>query len=947
MMSPVAATRDPEADGPMTSGMIALVPSAEHADHMAVDGGEDPADLHLTLAYLGDNAVSDLDAGQQAALHHVMAHLAADSAPINARVSGHMTFNPDGGPDGDRTPAAVHVVSDSPDLMPLREAAAAAAAAALPHVVQYEPYIPHITGAYDRGADALHYTGPVRLGALRVAIGGKHTDYPLAGGDPDDDGIDQDESDVDAGQDDGSPDESKDLAETLNDHGSNASSVEPPEADAVGEVTISEADLDAAFGGLIDVDDVADAVGDVIEGKASGDGPDHDTKSSRCLPDGSYRIDHPGHLKTAVHALTGGKVSGDKRAALRKHVIKHARRLGATNMVPDSIMDEKDEDKSADAPDVEVKRVVRTQAGSQRYHKPIGTVLGPPRDAAAARAQQNTDAVKAYANLLHGNTRAVAPLDKMDTGDLEDLTRVAYSYKSTDPQVVALRIRLANELARRGLDVKDYGALGGGPSTGGRHHRGKHRGSAVPLPKGVRAPHQEGGAVKSVIEAAELEVKAKYTAEQRRAMAKSGQALPDGSYPIKDRADLKSAIMLRNHGTGKSKATIAKHIVKCAKAIGATDMLPDDLRETKGMDGFSPDGTADAFTSGVLLGLSGLEPELAMELKAGPPGHTFPSPDPRAARLRKYWVHGPGAAKIRWGEPHDFDRCVVQMTKYVGVRAKGLCNIYHRAALHVAPGQEDKSSVAAVVARMTETGAEFKSANQLWVRDPSAVDGWRAYAPAWRNDVDLVSALKAEVKALTPLREDESTDEEGSADGGSDDDLMSALDRYAGMAEKLSPEDAYEQGMVDDVPWILQAQGDLGDPREADEDEESDSALGGDPDSEGPDSGGDDEEDDSEPGELLFADPDADGVADEDTGDDMTGEPDGGGEGDEGGDGAATGGIPAVAELLAELLADTEHGDVNADRDPGEDADAGQAQGDEPETHPTKRRKAPASATNA
>ncbi len=72
------------------------------------------------------------------------------------------------------------------------------------------------------------------------------------------------------------------------------------------------------------------------------------------------------------------------------------------------------------------------------------------------------------------------------------------------------------------------------------------------------------------------------------------------------------------------------------------------------------------------------------------PGESLPSANPGATRLREYWVHGEGAAKIQWGVPDDFYRCVAELEKYVGVRAKGLCNIYHREALGVAPGQEGK-----------------------------------------------------------------------------------------------------------------------------------------------------------------------------------------------------------------------------------------------------------------
>lgn len=61
--------------------------------------------------------------------------------------------------------------------------------------------------------------------------------------------------------------------------------------------------------------------------------------------------------------------------------------------------------------------------------------------------------------------------------------------------------------------------------------------------------------------------------------------------------------------------------------------------------------------------------------------------DGNARRLKDYWVHGAGAAKIQWGTPGDFNRCVVELGKYVA-DPKGLCNTYHEAALGVAPGQE-------------------------------------------------------------------------------------------------------------------------------------------------------------------------------------------------------------------------------------------------------------------
>jgi len=58
-------------------------------------------------------------------------------------------------------------------------------------------------------------------------------------------------------------------------------------------------------------------------------------------------------------------------------------------------------------------------------------------------------------------------------------------------------------------------------------------------------------------------------------------------------------------------------------------------------------------------------------------------------RLHEYWVHGEGAAKIRWGEPGDFDRCVRHLGKYIG-DPQGYCNLAHHAALGIYPATHAK-----------------------------------------------------------------------------------------------------------------------------------------------------------------------------------------------------------------------------------------------------------------
>lgn len=53
-------------------------------------------------------------------------------------------------------------------------------------------------------------------------------------------------------------------------------------------------------------------------------------------------------------------------------------------------------------------------------------------------------------------------------------------------------------------------------------------------------------------------------------------------------------------------------------------------------------------------------------------------PDPRGEKLRQYWEHGKGALKIRWGTPGDWKRCFRHLSKYLGPRAKGYCQLRHK-----------------------------------------------------------------------------------------------------------------------------------------------------------------------------------------------------------------------------------------------------------------------------
>jgi HK97 family phage prohead protease len=71
-----------------------------------------------------------------------------------------------------------------------------------------------------------------------------------------------------------------------------------------------------------------------------------------------------------------------------------------------------------------------------------------------------------------------------------------------------------------------------------------------------------------------------------------------------------------------------------------------------------------------------------------------PAPHPGSAEhLHEYWVHGEGAARIRWGTPGDFDRCTRQLEEHAHFtpeQAHGYCNLAHHAALGIYPATHAK-----------------------------------------------------------------------------------------------------------------------------------------------------------------------------------------------------------------------------------------------------------------
>lgn len=77
-------------------------------------------------------------------------------------------------------------------------------------------------------------------------------------------------------------------------------------------------------------------------------------------------------------------------------------------------------------------------------------------------------------------------------------------------------------------------------------------------------------------------------------------------------------------------------------------------------------------------------------------------------RLRKYWTFGPGGAKIRWGQGGDFNRCVRHLSKYLGPRAKGFCQLRHHDVLGYYTGTHAKMLRGGKRHSIAASGAAFE-----------------------------------------------------------------------------------------------------------------------------------------------------------------------------------------------------------------------------------------------
>ena len=85
--------------------------------------------------------------------------------------------------------------------------------------------------------------------------------------------------------------------------------------------------------------------------------------------------------------------------------------------------------------------------------------------------------------------------------------------------------------------------------------------------------------------------KADFSSGERKSLASQGKALPDGSFPIRNKSDLSNAIQA--YGRAGDKGRAKSWIIRRARALGATGMLPDSWGVSKSESSDNDDVMSD------------------------------------------------------------------------------------------------------------------------------------------------------------------------------------------------------------------------------------------------------------------------------------------------------------------------------------------------------------------
>lgn len=164
------------AEGDLTGCIVCLVPDAETAAALAVEGGLTPDQLHLTLCLFGDtNALGPV---QRAEALLAIRDAAACCAPLAGEISGIGRFT-----NGEQD--VIYASLDAPALSELQDHICDALEAAGFDIADDHGFTPHFTLAYvESGMPSpieIVEARPVRFEAIGIWFGPEHISVPLLG----------------------------------------------------------------------------------------------------------------------------------------------------------------------------------------------------------------------------------------------------------------------------------------------------------------------------------------------------------------------------------------------------------------------------------------------------------------------------------------------------------------------------------------------------------------------------------------------------------------------------------------------------------------------------------------------------------------------------------------------------------------------------------------------
>jgi 2'-5' RNA ligase len=242
-------------------GMIALIPTRGNAERLAHEGGERADDLHCTVIFLGD--IDGYDGETLALMLDELTRIAdEESGPVVADGFNVSLFNP----HNDERETCVTLGLSGSMLHALYKkiksrilARMAEHSAAIPE--QHDPWIPHVTLAYDEDTTLVDRlsdrTGDITFDRIRLALGDDIYDLDLTG---EFEPIDLDGVEEPPVEDDEFTAPTHDFTVRYNDRESEVMNVAEAETDEVPTVEASEAEPGTWSGILI------------VEGVESGDG---------------------------------------------------------------------------------------------------------------------------------------------------------------------------------------------------------------------------------------------------------------------------------------------------------------------------------------------------------------------------------------------------------------------------------------------------------------------------------------------------------------------------------------------------------------------------------------------------------------------------------------------------------------------------------------------------